>query len=236
MFRMSNHCLYKEMTMDGREVEYNTDLTKIHHTNYVRNSRAIVVLWAVFTCVFFILNVVVWVQPQWIGDTGNSAVAGFFGLYKFCLEVTAGGDFSCNGDFISWDTIPNEYFKATSVMVGVSCLLAIGCIACFLLFCLINTATVLIICAWLQFLSGTLIAISCIVYPGGWYHPDVKKVCGAQSGRYNIGECGMRWGYALAIVLIFDAFILCILAWVLATKQANLLPEVYKKEKEPIKD
>ncbi|CAL1532243.1 unnamed protein product [Lymnaea stagnalis] len=213
------------------ETEYNTELTKIHHTNYVRNSRAIVVLWAIFTCIFFILNVVVWIQPQWIGDTGDSAVAGFFGLYKYCTESSVGSEFVCNGDFISWDSILNEYFKATSVMVGVSCLLSIACLACCLLFCLLNTATVLRICAWMQLLSGTLLGVSCIVYPGGWEHPQVRLVCGLQSGSYNIGVCGMRWGYALAIVLIFDAFILSILAFVLAAKQANLLPEVYKNEK-----
>ncbi|KAK6993781.1 LHFPL tetraspan subfamily member 3 protein, partial [Biomphalaria glabrata] len=174
--------------MEYRETEYNTDLTKVHHTNYVRNSRAIVVLWAIFTCIFFILNVVVWIQPQWIGDTGDSAVAGFFGLYKYCVETSVGSDFICNGDFISWESILNSYFKATSVMVGVSCLLSIASIACFLLFCLVNTATVLRICAWLQLMSGLLITVSCIVYPGGWDHSQVRQVCGLKSGSYNIGE------------------------------------------------
>ncbi|GFO44435.1 hypothetical protein PoB_007094000 [Plakobranchus ocellatus] len=68
--------------MADRETEYNTELTKIRHTNYVRNSRAIVVLWAFFTIVFLILNIVVFIQPQWIGDSGDSAVAGFFGLFR----------------------------------------------------------------------------------------------------------------------------------------------------------
>lgn len=64
------------------ETEYNTELTKIRHTNYVRNSRAIVVLWAIFSCIFLILNIVVFAQPQWVGDTGDSAVAGFFGVWE----------------------------------------------------------------------------------------------------------------------------------------------------------
>lgn len=69
------------------------------------------------------------------------------------------------------------------------------------------------------------------MYPGGWDHSKVQAVCGLQAGKYNIGICEMRWAYALVIVLVFDAFILAILAFVLAAKQANLLPEVYKKEK-----
>lgn len=39
------------------------------------------------------------------------------------------------------------------------------------------------------------------------------------------GECGIRWAFILAIVGIFDAFILAILALVLSTRQAKLLPE-----------
>lgn len=57
-------------------------------------------------------------------------------------------------------------------------------------------------------------------------------MCGLQAGHYDIGVCGMRWAYALAIVLVCDAFILAALAFVLAAKQANLLPEAYKKKPE----
>ncbi|GFO44436.1 lipoma hmgic fusion partner-like 3 protein [Plakobranchus ocellatus] len=71
-------------------------------------------------------------------------------------------------------------------------------------------------------------AISCIVYPAGWDDPTVQVVCGLQADKYDLGVCDVRWGYILAIVLIFDAFILSILAFVLAAKQANLMPEVYK--------
>jgi hypothetical protein len=37
----------------------------------------------------------------------------------------------------------------------------------------------------------------------------------------------VRWAYVLAILGIFDAFVLASLAFVLATRQAKLLPDSY---------
>jgi hypothetical protein len=213
------------------ETEYTTDMTKYRHNNYVKNSRAIVVLWALFSCIYLILNIVVFAQPQWIGDSGDSAVAGFFGLWEYCNEASDGTDFICNGDFLQWGSFLNSYYRACSIMVGISCVMFVLVIICFLLFCLLNTVTVLRICASFQIISALLMLVTCIVYPGGWKNSNVQMVCGLQSGQYKIGVCEMRWAYALAIVLIFDALILAILALVLAAKQANLLPEEYKKKK-----
>jgi LHFPL tetraspan subfamily member protein len=38
------------------------------HLNYVRNSRAIAVLWCVFTVCFCIINIVIFMEP-WLGAT-----------------------------------------------------------------------------------------------------------------------------------------------------------------------
>ncbi|XP_041350056.1 LHFPL tetraspan subfamily member 3 protein-like isoform X2 [Gigantopelta aegis] len=216
------------------EVEYSTELTKIYHTNYVRNSRAVCVLWAVFTICFAILNIVAFIQPQWIGDTGESDRPGFFGLYQFCVlgAVTSDftSEFTCTGDFLEFNQILNTSFQAASFLVGASALLFIICCVCLILFLFLNTATVLRICGWLQILGAIFMAIACIVYPNGWDDPQVVSICNSQT--YGIGSCGIRWAYILAIVLIFDAFILATLAFILAAKQAKLLPEVYgKKEK-----
>ena len=73
--------------------------------------------------------------------------------------------------------------------------------------------------------------LGCVIYPNGWDSAAVRRVCGLGAGSYDIGVCGLRWAYILAIVLIFDAAILAILAFVLAAKQARLLPEIYKTEK-----
>ena len=68
--------------------------------------------------------------------------------------------------------------------------------------------------------------IGCVVYPAGWDSERVMSVCGATS-PYNIGECGIRWAYILAIIGIFDALVLSTLAFVLAVRQAKMLPDAY---------
>lgn len=50
-------------------------------TSYIK-SRSIGVLWAVFTMSFAIIDVIVLVQPQWLGDTEISRGTGYFGLWK----------------------------------------------------------------------------------------------------------------------------------------------------------
>lgn len=210
---------------------YSTELTKIHHTNYVRNSRAIAVLWGVFVVIYAILNVVVFIQPQWFGDTGESDLPGFFGLWRYCELLTDGSDYSCSGDFFEFNKIGNPSFQAATIFVGVAALLFLLSIVCFLLFFFLNTATVLKICGWFQIIGAVFIFLGCVIYPNGWDNDDVKKVCGLEADKYDIGVCGVRWAYILAIILIFDAAILAILAFVLAAKQARLLPEIYKTEK-----
>ena len=78
--------------------------------------------------------------------------------------------------------------------------------------------------------SAISIFLGCVIYPNGWDSDAVRKICGLTAGSYNPGVCELRWAYILAIVLIFDAAILAILAFVLAAKQARLLPEVYKEK------
>lgn len=223
------------MTME-HEVAYSTELTKIHHTNYVRNSRAIAVLWGVFVVIYTILNVVVFIQPQWFGDTGESDLPGFFGLWEYC-KLQLEGDFSsykCEGDIFNFGKAP-EYppasFKAASIFVGLAALLFFISVVCFLLFFFLNTATVLKICGWFQIIAALFMFLGCVIYPNGWDSSEVQTVCGLSAGKYKIGKCGIRWAFILAIILIFDAAILAILAFVLAAKQARLLPEIYKSEK-----
>lgn len=63
------------MKKPEKNVEY-ADQAHIYTTNYIRNSKAIGVLWGVFTICFAIINIVVFVQPQWIGDTQDSKGTG----------------------------------------------------------------------------------------------------------------------------------------------------------------
>jgi len=200
----------------------------VYHTNYVRNSRAIGVLWGCLTVAFAVINCVVFVQPQWIGDTQDSKTAGYFGLYHYCIQAEgATFELLCSGSFDDFDTILTSAFQAAAFFVGFSALIVLLCLLCMVLFIFVNTAIVFNICGWFQIVSGVCLFMGCIIFPSGWDANKVEAVCGTEAGKYNVGKCEIRWAYILAIVGILDAFVLAVLAFLLANRQAKLLPETY---------
>uniref|UniRef100_A0A674IAV5 LHFPL tetraspan subfamily member 3 n=1 Tax=Terrapene triunguis TaxID=2587831 RepID=A0A674IAV5_9SAUR len=130
------------------------EAAKLYHTNYVRNSRAIGVLWAIFTICFAIVNVVCFIQPYWIGDGVDTPQAGYFGLFHYCIGNGFSRELTCRGTFTDFSSLPAGAFKAASFFIGLSMTLIIACIVCFTLFFFCNTATVYKICAWMQLTSG----------------------------------------------------------------------------------
>lgn len=211
-------------------MEWNAEVTKIHHINYVRNSRAITVAWFVFSVCYTILNIVAFIQPFWFGDTKESPGVGYFGVIEWCERVQ-GSEYSCVGNFLDFNTLMNDYFRASSFLVGGASLLFIFSIICMLLFLFLKPALVLKICGWLQIIAAVFMAVGCIIFPNGFDDDNVRRICGQDSTAYNMDKCQIRWAYILAIVLIFDAFILAILAFVLSVRQAKMMPE-FKKMKE----
>ncbi|XP_053456553.1 LHFPL tetraspan subfamily member 4 protein isoform X3 [Nycticebus coucang] len=131
------------------------EASKLYHEHYMRNSRAIGVLWAIFTICFAIINVVVFIQPYWVGDSVSTPKPGYFGLFHYCVgSGLAGRELTCRGSFTDFSTIPSSAFKAAAFFVLLSMVLILGCITCFALFFFCNTATVYKICAWMQLLAG----------------------------------------------------------------------------------
>lgn len=217
----------------NNEVEWNTQVTKIHHTKYVRNTRAITVAWFVFCVCYTILNIVAFIQPFWFGDTNESPGVGYFGVYEWCERVQ-GSDYRCEGDFLDFNTIKNDYFRASSFLIGLPILLFMLSIICMLLFLFLKARIVLRICGSLQLVAGVSIAVGCIIYPNGWDEDDVRRICGQEAKAYQMADCQIRWAYILGIVLIFDALILSILAFVLAARQARELPSEEEKSKKAL--
>uniref|UniRef100_A0A8C5WN03 LHFPL tetraspan subfamily member 3 n=1 Tax=Laticauda laticaudata TaxID=8630 RepID=A0A8C5WN03_LATLA len=129
------------------------EAAKLYQANYVRNSRAIGVLWAIFTICFAIVNVVCFFQPYWIGDGVETPQAGYFGLFHFCTGSGVSRELTCQGSFTDFASLPSGAFKAASFFIGLSMTLVIACIVCFVLFFFCNTATVYKICAWMQLSS-----------------------------------------------------------------------------------
>jgi len=190
------------------------------YSNYNRNYRAVGVMWGVFTICFAIINIVVFLQPQWIGDTEDSVGTGYFGLYKWC-ELFSGGGISmmCKGVIGDFEAILSDAFIASTFFVGFSAILVLITICCCILFPFVkNPSVVFMICGWIQVIAGLCMFLGCIVYPLGWDNEEIARICGDSASQFNLGTCGIRWAYILAIIGIFDAFILAILAFVLATK------------------
>ncbi|EHH18262.1 PREDICTED: tetraspan membrane protein of hair cell stereocilia isoform X1 [Cercocebus atys] len=206
------------------------EAAKIYHTNYVRNSRAVGVMWGTLTICFSVLVMALFIQPYWIGDSVNTPQAGYFGLFSYCVGNVLSSELICKGGPLDFSSIPSRAFKTAMFFVALGMFLIIGSIICFSLFFICNTATVYKICAWMQLAAATGLMIGCLVYPDGWDSSEVRRMCGEQTGKYTLGHCTIRWAFMLAILSIGDALILSFLAFVLGYRQDKLLPDDYKAD------
>lgn len=205
--------------------KFNPETAKIYHFRYMREYRAVAVLWGLLSIIWCILNVVAFVQPHWIGDTYESPGYGHMGVFQYCYPDTNRERYVCSGTFTDFDTILNDSFRACTFFVGVSALLMLIVMAALLLFFCFKKTAVFVFSGILQFISAVFMLVACIIYPSGWGHAEVLTICGSTSGEYKLGECGVRWAYILAILGIFDAGVLSILAFFLAAKRAKI--EIY---------
>ncbi|XP_012602391.2 LHFPL tetraspan subfamily member 5 protein isoform X1 [Microcebus murinus] len=206
------------------------EAAKIYHTNYVRNARAVGVMWGTLTICFSVLVMALFIQPYWIGDSVNTPQAGYFGLFSYCVGNVLSSELICKGGPLDFSSIPSRAFKTAMFFVALGMFLIIGSIICFSLFFVCNTATVYKICAWMQLAAATGLMIGCLVYPDGWDSSEVRRMCGEQTGKYTLGHCTIRWAFMLAILSIGDALILSFLGFVLGYRQDKLLPDDYKAD------
>ncbi|GBN24569.1 LHFPL tetraspan subfamily member 4 protein [Araneus ventricosus] len=116
-------------TMDPTtKYEYTSEASG-YHANYMRNSKAIGVLWGVFTICFAIINAVVFIQPQWIGDTPDSRGTGYFGLWQSCRQsIQDGQELVCHGRLDDFASIPSPAFKMATIFIGLSAIAIVLCI------------------------------------------------------------------------------------------------------------
>lgn len=75
----------------GSKIEY-VESSHMYATNYIRNSKAIGVLWGIFTICYAIIGVVAFVTPEWLGDLEHEN-PGRFGLWTRC---SYGGNGMCS--------------------------------------------------------------------------------------------------------------------------------------------
>ncbi|XP_071454740.1 LHFPL tetraspan subfamily member 3 protein isoform X2 [Hetaerina americana] len=197
----------------GSKVEY-VEAHQMYATNYVRNSKAIGVLWGIFSICYAIISVVALVTPEWIGDTGytyggtlqlQTQQPGRFGLWTYCSfssgksSVAAGlvEEEECKGsisDVISSTVSSSDVpplpaaFRAATILVAVSVLLSLVTLVAFLLFFFISPPSVFRSCAWMQLLSGLCMVAGVASYPAGWDWAPVRATCGPSAGLYRLGD------------------------------------------------
>lgn len=77
---------------------------------------------------------------------------------------------------------------------------------------------------WLfLFTTGVFLLIGILIYPASWAQLSVfRLLCGADVSYANTGTCQLRWVFYLAIIAVFDAIVLGVLAFILASKQDKL--------------
>ena len=77
-------------------------------------------------------------------------------------------------------------------------------------------------------LAAICLLIGILIYPSGWkHHSAYQSLCGEDISYTNTAGCELRWVFYLAIIAIFDAFILAILAFILANKQDKLAMDMH---------
>lgn len=138
------------------------EAVKIYQTNYVRNARAIGVLWAIFSICFAIITVVVFIQPFWIGDSVNTPQSGYFGLFHYCIGNPITSELVCKGSVLDFNSSPSGAFKTAMFFVGTAMLLNVATMVSFSLFFYCNSASVYKICAWIQTASGRSSALGAL--------------------------------------------------------------------------
>lgn len=134
----------------GSKIEY-VDSSQIYATRYVRNSKAIGVLWAIFTICYAIIAVVAFITPEWMGDSGGDT-PGKFGLWSVCYAQDQGEE--CRGRLDDFMSILTKASQAATAFVGLACFTGLLTIFAMGLFIFCQSTTVYHVCAWLQLTSG----------------------------------------------------------------------------------
>lgn len=136
------------------EQKFNPETARVYHFRYMREYRAICVLWGLLSIIWCILNLVAFVQPQWIGDTPTSPGFGHVGVFQHCYPDNSQGIYVCSGSFTTFDSILNDSFRATTFFVGVSALLMLITVAALLLFFCFKKTFVFYFCGIMELISG----------------------------------------------------------------------------------
>ncbi len=161
---------------------------QFYTSKYIRNSRAVGVLWAAFTLCTAVLDVVAFASSNWAGDTSESKGPGHFGLWRFCTVLSGGGgggdaaaaaasasssaSVICIGDLNNFASILSPAFRASTIFVGLSVIVLCVCVVAFLLFCFMKPNSVYELCGTMQFLAGENVEKEAHLIP---FYKEIRK-------------------------------------------------------------
>uniref|UniRef100_A0A8C1VZ60 LHFPL tetraspan subfamily member 4b n=1 Tax=Cyprinus carpio TaxID=7962 RepID=A0A8C1VZ60_CYPCA len=133
-------------------------LARLYQTEFIRSARAVGMLWAICTLCFAIIEVVILIQPSWVGTRelhyrggGPAPPTGTLGLFEVCMEMDWPVP-ECRGSLRT--LTPLSAFQSPAVLVCMSLTMVWASVGCLCLFRFCNAATVYKICAWLQLTAG----------------------------------------------------------------------------------
>jgi len=210
------------VTMEG-SIKY-MESNHMHSTKFMRNSKAVGVLWGIFSVCYSIITIVVFMQDQWIVDGSLSKISGNFGLWRWCVDSHVGRD-KCRGEIADFSTFISTAFTAATIFAGLGVVAAWAALFFLVLFIKFRSCHVYRVCGILQVLSGVCLSTATLCYPSGLGSESVQEVCGENAAPYSLGSCAVGWAYILAIIACCDAIILGCLALTLSTKQEIIVEE-----------
>lgn len=202
----------------------------VFYKRFSSHSKGVGISWGILTLCFLIMNIIVFYEPQWIGDSPKTPGRGWMGLYEYCDLYNSGTGVLCRGRFQNFDTILSGAFRASTFFIGVSILIIFVVILLFIIFFFKKALKVgYLICGSLQMLSALFMFLGNVIYPAGWNHVQVLRLCGANTSNYSLGDCTFRWAYMLSIVAMFCIFMIAILAFVLSARTPNKMRNFEEK-------
>lgn len=192
---------------------------------YGRITRFFGVLWILLTLSFTIIIIVVFLSPNWVGDTRHSTNRGYFGLYSFCTRNRLANEYTCFGTWTDLSSFPSDTsaIKAACVLVSLTCLLSLVSLVIILFCILVKCERIFHISAWIQGLCTIFLVLALTIYPIGWDTNIIRSVCGSQADQFIIGTCAIRWPYILACIATLLVFLLSIFGFLLASRQAKFI-------------
>uniref|UniRef100_A0A8C2BPC4 LHFPL tetraspan subfamily member 4b n=1 Tax=Cyprinus carpio TaxID=7962 RepID=A0A8C2BPC4_CYPCA len=143
---------------------HSSEVARLYQTEFIRSARAVGMLWAICTLCFAIIEVVILIQPSWVGTRelhyrggGPAPPTGTLGLFEVCMEMDWPVP-ECRGSLRT--LTPLSAFQSPAVLVCMSLTMVWASVGCLCLFRFCNAATVYKICAWLQLTAGETLQLT----------------------------------------------------------------------------